>query len=152
MTKNVILQSMINGVLGTLALLVIYFVVVSFISGWNFALYQFSSFWYFIVTLAVGFGIQIGLYTFLKKITYHEKTSGKMVAVSGTTSTAAMVSCCAHYLVNILPILGVAGIVSFIAQYQIRLFWFGIAVNLLGILYVGRKTVAAYEHMKTMRI
>ncbi len=137
---------------GALGLIGLYFAVTTLVSGWNFALFQFSSFWYFLIALASGFGIQIGLYTFLKKVTYHGTETGRVVAVSGTTSTVAMISCCSHYLINILPILGVAGIVSFIVQYQVKLFWFGIVVNLLGILYVGRKTVAAYKHMKTMQI
>ena len=42
-------------------LLAIYFGVVSLISGMNFALEQFAAFWYFIVPLALGFGIQVGL-------------------------------------------------------------------------------------------
>ncbi|MDO8503974.1 MAG: hypothetical protein Q7S60_04795 [bacterium] len=149
--KNAHLRSIKNGFIGMAALLVLYFTVTSLISGWNFTWYQFSSFWYFLVALSSGFGIQIGLYTFLKKITSHETKSGGIVAVSGTTSGSAMISCCAHYLINILPILGVAGLVSLIAQYQVKLFWLGIAVNLLGIFYIGRKTVLAYSHMKTMQ-
>lgn len=94
--------------LGTIAfmlMLAIYFSVVSLISGQNFAIEQFAKFWYFIVALALGFGIQVGLYTYLKNLVGQHGMSGKVVAASGTTSAAAMVSCCAHYLVNILPIL-----------------------------------------------
>ncbi|MDH4235080.1 MAG: YHS domain-containing protein, partial [Gallionella sp.] len=83
-------------------LLAVYFGVVSLISGTNFALEQFAKFWYFIVLLALGFGIQVGLYTYIKNLAGQHGASGKVVAVSGTTSTAAMVSCCAHYLANIL--------------------------------------------------
>ena len=54
------------------------------------------------------------------------------------TSTGAMI-CCAHYLVNILPILGVTGFVSIISQYQIKLFWIGIVFNIAGIIYIARK-------------
>ena len=73
--------------------------------------------------------------------------SGRVVAVSGTTSTAAMVSCCAHYLANIAPLLGVAGFLTVVAQYQIELFWVGLAFNAAGILYVSSKVIkAAKEH------
>jgi Cu+-exporting ATPase len=82
--------------------------------------------------LAIGFGIQIGLYLYLKQLV-HARGDGKLLAVTGTTSTAAMVSCCAHYLVNILPILGVSAFASFVGEYQIQFFWIGIAFNLLGI-------------------
>ncbi|OFZ19209.1 MAG: hypothetical protein A3D92_13720 [Bacteroidetes bacterium RIFCSPHIGHO2_02_FULL_44_7] len=120
----------------TLILLSMYFMVVSLVSGWSFSLGQFSRFWYFVVTLAVGFGIQVGLYSYLKT-----KTSGKVLAVSGATSTAAMISCCAHYLVNFLPILGAVGIITVISQYQIQLFWVGLAFNFAGIAYMFNKVL-----------
>jgi len=130
-------------------LLAIYFGVVSLISGTNFALDQFATFWYFIVPLALGFGIQVGLYTYLKNLVGQHGSSGKVVAVSGTTSTAAMVSCCAHYLTNILPILGVTGILAVVAEYQVELFWVGLAFNAAGILYVASMVIkATKEHKK----
>lgn len=130
-------------------LLAIYFGVVSLISGVEFALEQFSTFWYFIVPLALGFGIQVGLYTYLKKLVGQHGASGKVVAVSGTTSTAAMVSCCAHYLTSILPILGVTGFLTVVAEYQVELFWLGLVFNVAGILYVASKVIqATKEHKK----
>jgi Cu+-exporting ATPase len=98
-------------------------------------------FWYFIVSLAAGFGIQIGLYTYLSSAVRRMGMSGKVVAVSGTTSTAAMISCCAHYLTNIQPVLGAAGLVALVAQYQVELFWFGLACNLAGITYMVNRVV-----------
>lgn len=130
-------------------LLAVYFGVVGLISGMSFALEQFANFWYFIVPLALGFGTQVGLYIYLKNLVGQHGTSGKVVAVSGTTSTAAMVSCCAHYLVNILPILGVTGILTVVAQYQVELFWLGLAFNAAGILYVLSRVIkATQEHKK----
>lgn len=130
-------------------LLAIYFGVVSLISGKDFALEQFSEFWYFIVPLALGFGIQVGLFIYLKNLVGQHGASGKMVAVSGTTSTAAMVSCCSHYLVNILPILGVTGFFAVVAEYQIELFWLGLVFNAAGILYVVSMVIkATKEHKK----
>lgn len=130
-------------------MLAIYFGIVGLISGINFTLEQFNQFWYFIVTLALGFGIQVGLYTYLKDLVGRNGASGKVVAVSGTTSTAAMVSCCAHYLVNILPIIGVTGFLAIVAQYQIEFFWVGLAFNAAGILYILPKVInATKEHQK----
>ena len=130
-------------------LLAINFAVVSLISGVDFTLEQFAKFWYFFVSLALGFGIQVGLYTYLKQLVGQHGASGKVVAVSGTTSTAAMVSCCAHYLVNILPVLGVTGFLTVVAEYQIELFWLGLAFNAAGIWYVASKVMkATKEHKK----
>lgn len=124
-------SAIVEGISAIFILLSVYFTIISLVSGWNFALDQFSRFWYFVVALAVGFGIQVGLYSYLKT-----KTSGKVLAVSGTTSTAAMISCCAHYLVNLLPILGTVGIITVISQYQIQLFWVGLAFNFAGLGYM----------------
>lgn len=137
------------GVGASVLLLAIYFGVVGLISGMSFALDQFATYWYFIVPLALGFGLQVGLYIHLKSLVGKHGTSGKVVAVSGTTSTAAMVSCCSHYLVNILPVLGVTGFLAVVAEYQIEVFWLGVAFNAAGVAYVLSKVVnASREHEK----
>jgi Cu+-exporting ATPase len=102
---------------------------------------QFAQFWPFVIALAVGFGVQVGLYTFLRNAVHAAHGSGKVVAVSGTTSGAAMVSCCAHYLVNLLPALGATGLITLVGQYQVELFWFGLAANAAGIGYVGSRVI-----------
>ncbi|HEU0202489.1 MAG TPA: hypothetical protein VFR86_18920 [Burkholderiaceae bacterium] len=54
-----------------------------------------------------------------------------------------MVSCCTHYLANLLPIVGAAGLVTLATQYQVELFWVGLAFNAAGIAYIGTKVAAA---------
>src|SRR3989338_6790811 len=110
-------KSILYGILASSILLVVYFAILTLVSGWTFALEQFASYWYFIISLTVGFGIQITLYQYIKSLVHSGQGMGKIVGVSGTTSTAAMISCCAHYLVNLVPILGVTGLVTFVAQY-----------------------------------
>ena len=135
---NTTIQVVFQGALATLFLLILYFTIVSLVSGWIFAQDQFSKFWYFIVALALGFGIQVGQYFYLKEIVKRNVPKG-MLATTGTISTAAMVSCCAHYLANILPALGAAGAITLISQYQVQLFWFGLAFNFIGITYMAGK-------------
>lgn len=134
-------KAILYGSSGIMALIGVYFGIISLLSGWDFASDQFFQFWYFIITLATGFGIQLGLYVYLKSIVHESDKSGRVLAVSGTTSTGAMISCCAHYLANILPILGVAGLASIISQYQIKLFWIGIVFNIAGVIYIARKVI-----------
>ncbi len=129
------------GLLAAATLLGVDFGVLSLVSGWSFAVQQFLDFWPFITALAVGFGVQAGLFTYLRRAV-HAAASGKVVAATGTTSGAAMMSCCTHYLANLLPALGATGLVSFVGQYQVELFWFGLAANGAGIVYVGRRVVA----------
>ena len=140
MTKfdsKIAVRSVFKGGVAALILLVVYFVIVSLVSGWEFAKVQFQQFWYFVITLAVGFGTQVGLYSYLRSMI--KNVSPRVVATTGVTSTVAMISCCAHYLVNLLPILGIAGIITIISQYQIQLFWIGLVFNFLGIVYMGNK-------------
>lgn len=136
----------IAGLIAADTLLALFIVLVTSISGWATTKSQFSHYWYFLVPLAVGFGVQVGLYVYLREVV-KRMMSKKMMAVTGSTSTAAMISCCTHYLVNILPIISAAGVASFIGQYQVKLFWVGIAFNLFGIASIGRQVVRARRHM-----
>lgn len=131
--RHEILRPIIRGLIATAALLGVYFAVLTLISGSGFAADEFSRFWYYVFSLAFGFGIQVGLYTYLKQLIHRRDISGKMMAITGTTSTASMISCCAHYLVNILPVLGATGIATIAVQYQVQFFWLGLLFNLLGI-------------------
>jgi len=138
------------GLLAFALILTAYFLILTLVSGWEFTLEQFAEFRFFVLALAAGFGVQIGLYTHLRRVTRHDGAAGKVAAVSGGTSTAAMISCCTHYLANVLPVLGATGVVALVAQYQVQLFWVGLAFNLAGVLYIGRKTRQASRHMSQM--
>jgi Cu+-exporting ATPase len=121
----------------------VYFGALTLVSGWNFTLSQFSDFWFYILALAAGFGIQVALYVRLRRVISQAKRSGAIVAASGTASTAAMVSCCAHYLANAAPVIGATGLVAFAAQFQVELFWLGLLFSAAGIAYVANQLVKA---------
>ena len=78
----------------------------------------------------------------------HLSYGGKVLATSGATSTASMISCCAHYLTNVVPAICAAGIVTVVAQYQVELFWLGLAFNGAGLGYIVSKVVAARFHLR----
>jgi P-type Cu+ transporter len=125
------------------ALLALYFGVLTLVSGWSFTLQQFTDFWFYIVPLAAGFGLQVALFLKLREVVSRAEEAGAVIAASGTTSTAAMISCCAHYLANVAPVLGATGLVAFAAQFQVELFWVGLAFNAAGIAYVGTRLYKA---------
>ena len=132
-------------------LLALYFGALTLVSGWSFTLSQFVEFWFFIVPLAAGFGIQVALFVRLRQVVSRAKEGGAVVAASATTSTAAMISCCAHYLVNVAPVLGATGLVAFVAQFQVELFWVGLAFNAAGIAYVATRLFnATKEHVQCL--
>jgi P-type Cu+ transporter len=137
------------GVLAMLALLSLYFGALTLVSGWEFTRSEFSRYWYFVLPLAFGFGAQVALFARLRTLAGKSKESGTVVAASGTTSTAAMVSCCAHYLVNVAPVLGATGLVAFAAQFQVELFWLGLVFSAGGVAFVlNRLLKAEKEHAK----
>ena len=129
----------VAGVAAFSTLLAIYFGVLTLLSGWSFTLSQFAEFWPYTVTLALGFGAQAGLYLHFRQLSLQHHHAHHVIAASGTTSTAAMLACCTHYLANLLPVLGAVGVVSLAAQYQVELFWIGLAFNAAGLAYIGRQ-------------
>lgn len=135
-----------GGIGASAALLMLYFGLLTILSGWDFTRDEFARYWPYIVTLAGGFGIQVGLFLVLRGLA-QANHAGKVVAATGGTSGAAMVSCCSHYLVNLLPALGASGLVSLVGQYQVELFWVGLAANLVGIAYVGRRLVTLLKEV-----
>jgi len=150
MKSTTLIKSIGAGAVAAALMLAVYFIVLTLVSGWEFAFTQFASFWYFVLALTIGFGVQVGLYSHLRRITRHADASGKVVTVAGATSTGAMISCCTHYLTNVLPVLGATGLVALVAQYQVELFWVGLLFNLAGMIYVGRKVIEASRHMVLM--
>ena len=144
-------KPVLAGIGGAMVLLGLYFGSLTLLSGWSFTREQFLAYPYFILALAAGFGIQVGLFVHLKALVQGARKQGVVLATSGTTSTAAMVSCCTHYLANIAPLIGAAGLVTFALQYQVELFWLGLAFNAAGIAYIATKVVqATKEHAKCL--
>jgi len=135
------------GSFATAALLTIYFGVLTLLSGWSFTLSQFEEFRPYILALAVGFGAQVGLFVYLKRMHTRHGAGRGAIAVSGTASTAAMLACCTHYLVNLVPMLGAAGLVTLAAQFQTELFWVGLAFNGAGLAYISAQIIRSKRHI-----
>lgn len=130
-------RPLVAGALASVALLAFYLGVITLAQGWGHALDQLREDRWFAGAIALGFGTQMGLFTYLRALHARAATGG--VAVSGGTSTAAMLACCAHHLADILPIVGLSGAAIFLNAYKTPLLWLGIAMNLVGILYLLRK-------------
>jgi hypothetical protein len=125
------------GVLAALALVAFYLGIVTLAQGWGHALQQLGDDLPFVGAIVAGFGTQVGLFTYLRGMHVHAAAGG--VATSTGTSTAAMLACCAHHLVDVAPVIGLSGAAIFLNAYKTPLLWLGIVMNLVGILYLGRK-------------
>ncbi len=92
--------------------------------------------WYWILILVAGFGIQAGLYAYIRIILKTRKESGAAttsVAAAGGISTTSMVACCAHHVTDVLPILGLSAAIVFLNQFQMLFIVVGVLSNLIGI-------------------
>jgi len=131
-----LLRPLAAGAVAMLGLLIFYLGMITLAQGWAHASAQLLDDRNFIVAIVLGFGTQIGLYTYLRGLHASAAVSG--VAASTGTSAAAMLACCAHHLADILPIVGVAGAAVFLNTYKTPLLWLSIAMNLAGVAYLLR--------------
>ena len=127
--KNNKSNAVLYGMLAGLGLLVFYLSVVSAFQGIEFALLNLRSLWYLIFPLAIGFGTQIGLFFSIK----HTAQLTGTVAATGTISGGSMIACCSHFLLQMIPLVGISGLAIFLVKYQVWFLIIGILSNVFGI-------------------
>lgn len=129
--------SIFAGVLSSMALLGSYFGVLSAANSFGHAVDQFILLWPWFSALVVGFGIQTGLYTYIRRIQkirpVSRSASKKGVTATGGISATAMAACCAHHLSDVLPIVGLTGAALFFSEYQKIFLLLGVLSNVVGI-------------------
>lgn len=130
-----LIKPILAGVAGMLALIIVYWLVLYFSSGdINHPWQQFVQFKYWISALVLGFGIQFGLYWYVKSGMHLSGSATKTaVATGAATSSVSMIACCAHHIFDILPLLGLSAAALFLSKYQTHFFALGIISNLIGI-------------------
>lgn len=111
-------------------------------SDWSSARLQFDAYRWWILALAAGLGIQATLFSiFRRRVGHTGKKEKCTMAASGGMSGTAMAACCAHYLVPILPLIGLpflSSAAASLAQYQTYFFLAGVISSLFGIGYMLR--------------
>lgn len=136
-------KSILWGIIGGLALLELYFLILTLVNSLEHAIEQFKDLWPWMSALIIGFSIQVGLYSYIRQKT-------KEVVASAGISTGSMIACCAHHLVDVLPILGLSAAFLFLAQYQIWFIILGILSNLVGIAFM-LNIIKKTKFMKNLR-
>jgi len=98
---------------------------------------QFGLFQPWMSFLILGFGIQMGLLLLIKNgfhISIQKQKDAKLATGASTAvSGMAMIACCAHHSIEVLPILGLSAATVFLSEYQEQLLIFGVFVNMAGI-------------------
>ena len=93
--KHLVRKPLIFGVLGSLILLSLYFLILTLANSFQHAIQEFFRLWYWILLLVIGFGVQVGLYVYIKGFVKVRSIVGATgsVAATGGVSTASMVAC-----------------------------------------------------------
>lgn len=114
-----------------------YFGILGWAQGWGYASSQFDRDRAYLIPIFIAFGIQTALYSILRFRLFIPVTStrvtGDLMGTSGSTSATAMVACCIHHVTDVLPILGLSAVASFLTRYQRPFMLLGLAMNLIGI-------------------
>jgi len=137
------MRPLVFGVMAAFAVIGFYLGLIALTSDWYNAKAQFSDYRWWIISLAIGLGVQVALFTRMRRILAgsHLKGAASGMAASGGMSGAAMALCCSHYLAALLPIIGLPFLstaVAGLARYQTQFFLVGVISNLLGIAYMLR--------------
>lgn len=125
------------GLAGAVLLTGLYFGIVSWAESPQHALGLFWQERWIVIPIILGFGVQVALYTVLKKRLFvpvaNAGPSGALTGMGGATSTMAMIACCAHHVTDVLPILGLTAAATFLANYQTLFMLVGLGTTLVGI-------------------
>jgi hypothetical protein len=141
------------GSLGALVLFALYLTSVTLAQGWQHAIELFGQDAWLVIPIMIGFGVQVGLYTHLRRMLRRGSRSSKMImGAGGVTSTAAMVACCAHHVADVLPLLGLSLAASFLAAYKIPFMLIGLAMNLIGSVVILRAIRREQRYLDRLKI
>jgi len=124
--------------LGSSLMAGVYFGIVTWAQGWDYASRKFLLTRWYILPIYVSFGIQAALYSILRFRLFVPTTTmghtGVLMGTSGGTSVTAMVACCLHHVTDVLPILGLSAAAAFLTRYQRPFMLVGLGLNIIGIL------------------
>jgi hypothetical protein len=132
-------RSVVAGLVGAIALLGLYLAIISLAQGVPHAFEQLAADAPFVGLIATGFGTQVALFVELRAVDRRHRAAAAVTAAGTGTSVAAMLACCAHHVVDLLPLVGLSAAAAFLNQYKTPLLLLGLAMNLLGIVVIARQ-------------
>jgi copper chaperone CopZ len=140
-------KPLLFGLVGMAGLMLLYLGLVSLAEGLNHAVGLLLEDAWIVGPIMLGFGVQLGLYGYLRSIQAAIRGAGAMAGAGGGTSTVAMAACCAHHLTDVMPLLGLSAGAAFLAEYRIPFMVFGLITNLIGIVVMAVLIVRARRHI-----
>jgi drug/metabolite transporter (DMT)-like permease len=132
-------RSAVAGLLGAAGLIAVYVGLITIAQGLDHALEQLAADTPFVLLLAAGFGAQLALFAELRQVARRHRSAVAVTAAGTGTSAAAMLACCAHHLVDFLPLLGLSAAAAFLVAYKLPLFMIALAMNAAAVAFMGRR-------------
>ncbi len=129
------------GLIAAALLASLYVIIVGITQDFGHAIELVMADWYFFIPIALGFGVQVGLFVYVRRVLKLRKGARAANALTGAgtgTSTVSMIACCAHHLTDVLPILGLSGAAVFLNDNRGPFMALGIAGNMVGIVVMAR--------------
>jgi hypothetical protein len=126
------------GLVASGALAGFYVAVLAASGGWEHLADQARADWWLLMPIIVAFGTQVALSVELR----HRRHTQHLAATTGAgtgASAVGMVACCAHHLVDLVPLLGAAGVAGFLFDWRIPLMVGGLTINLVAVAVAGRR-------------
>lgn len=133
--KSLISDIIRNSIIAILIVVAVNFLVLYYLNFPSMAIFQIKKYIWLLIPLILGFGVQIGLFTYLK---YKSAVCSITSMAGGGVSGISMLLCCSHYLVNILPFISLS-FANLLTQYTFYILLFGVVSNLFGIGFMLRK-------------
>jgi hypothetical protein len=138
-------RAILIGLTAAAALLGVYLGIITLAQGAGHALAQLAADAAFIGPIAVGFGLQVAFFAELRAIGRHHGAGVAVTATGTGTSGTAMLACCAHHLVELLPLLGLSAAAALLEAYKTPLFVVGLTMNAVGVAVIGRHLLRAQQ-------
>lgn len=138
--------------LGSSLMAGVYFGILTWAQGWEYAVNQFVLNRWYILPIFITLGIQAALYSILRFRLFIPTTSaghtGAMMGASSGTSVTSMVACCLHHVTDVLPILGLSAAATYLTRYQRPFMLVSLGLNLIGIIFM---LVVLYRERQKLR-
>jgi hypothetical protein len=134
------------GAAAAAALAGFYIVALLASGGWRHLVDQSWTDGWLLVPIIAAFGTQVALTSELRR-RHHGQHLAATAGTSSGASGVGMVACCAHHLVDLVPLLGAAGIAGFLFDWRIPLMAGGLTVNLVAVTIAWRR-LAQLSHAR----
>jgi hypothetical protein len=156
--KHATILSILAGILAACGMFALYVLILTVLQDFAHALQQAQQDWLWVGSVALGFGLQIGLYAYLRVLVSAAKVLGATAATGAgtTTSTLGMIACCAHHLTDLAPLVALtgasslSGAITFLNEWKYAFIALGLVVNALGVVITLDTLRKARAHVQAM--